>query len=246
MVEGFDPMNENFPELYYNLTLELINTDLYPNGYEVFILNFKDGGRDLRLNANVLLKALEKIHEICPMYKIVLTGLSMGGSIGRYALAKTEDQDGTHNVGLFVSYDSPQAGAHLSPGLQDWIKGQSSSEEAIRIMQDNLKSVAAKQMLLYNTYAPNHIFLNDFYTELNSYNGDGYPHQSYNVSVSNGSFNATWGKSSVGRHLLTLKVNDNLIHHENAVDWDCYTGSKTTDITMKRYGDIFSIPFFRA
>ena len=61
MVEGFDPLNENFAELYYNLTLELVNTDLYPNGYEVFILNFNEGGRDLRLNANVVSKAIEKV-----------------------------------------------------------------------------------------------------------------------------------------------------------------------------------------
>ena len=243
MVEGFDPLNDKFPEIYYNLTWYLVNTDLIPNGYEVFILNFNNGGRDLRLNATVLLKAIEKIHEICPSYKIVLAGLSMGGPIGRYALAKVEQYSGTHNVGLFVSYDSPQAGAHVSPGLQDWIKQQNPNEGAVGELQANLQSVAAKQMLLYNTYDPNHIFFHEFYDELNALNGDGYPHQSYNVSASNGNFQATWGKSSVGRHLLTLKINDNLIHHENAVDWDCFTGSKITNITMKRYADIFNNPF---
>lgn len=118
MVEGFDPPNEKFPELYYNLTWELVNTDLYPHGYEVFILNFHDGGRDLRPNADVLIKAIEKVHEICPNYKIVVAGLSMGGPIARYALAKREGQGGAHNVGLFLSYDSPQRWAHVSPDLQ--------------------------------------------------------------------------------------------------------------------------------
>ncbi len=245
LVEGFDPLNEKFPEEYYNLTWQLIHNDLYPNGYEVFILNFYEGGADLTDNAEVLLKAIEKIHEICPNYKIALAGLSMGGPIGRYALAKKEDQGGTHNVGLFLSYDSPQAGAHVSPGLQDWIKGQNPNEGVIGDLQANLQSVAAKQMLLYNTYDPDHTFFNTFYGTLNNLNGDGYPHQSYNVSVSNGNFQATYGKSSVGRHILTLKINDNLIHHENAVDWDCFTGSKITDITTRRFGDIFSIPFFR-
>jgi hypothetical protein len=133
MVEGFDPLNEKFAEDYYNLTWELVNTDLYPIGYEVFILNFSDGGTDLRDNAVVLLKALEKIHEICPSYKIALAGLSMGGPIGRYALANKESQGGTHNVGLFLSYDSPQYGAHLNPGLQDWIYEQDPGNESIRM-----------------------------------------------------------------------------------------------------------------
>jgi hypothetical protein len=242
LVEGFDPTNDKFAELYYNLTWDLVNTDLYPNGYEVFILNFHDGGRDLRLNADVLLKALEKIHEICPYYQIAVGGLSMGGPITRYALAKKEDQGGTHDVGLFLSYDSPQRWAHVNPNLQDWIKDQSTSQEAIRILQDNLKSVAAKQMLRYNTYEPDHASRIAFYNEMNVLNGDGYPHQSYNVSVSNGNFNATWGYESVGRHLLTLKINDELIHDVAAVDMDCGTGSMMTDITMKRYGDVFSNP----
>ena len=77
MIEGFDPLNEKFAETYYNLTWELVNTDLYPNGYEVFILNFQDGGRDLRLNADIVMKAIENIHEICPNYQIVVSGLSM-------------------------------------------------------------------------------------------------------------------------------------------------------------------------
>jgi hypothetical protein len=242
LVEGFDPTNDKFPELYYNLTWDLVNTDLYPNEYEVFILNFHDGGRDLRLNADVLFKALEKIHVICPNYKIAVAGLSMGGPITRYSLAKKESQGGTHNVGLFLSYDSPQDGAHVNPGMQDWIKDQNANQEAIRIMQDNLKSVAAKQMLRYNTYEPEHESRLAFYNEMNELNGDGYPHQSYNASVSNGNFNATWGYESVGRHLLTLKINDQMIHSENAVHLDCGSGSKMTDITMNRYGDIFYNP----
>lgn len=124
MVEGFDPLNEKFPEVYYNLTWNLINTDLYPNGYVVFILNFNNGGRDLGLNAEVLMKAIEKVHEICPNYKIALAGLSMGGPIARYALAKKEHEGGIHHVGLFLPYDSPQDGAHVNPDLQDWIAMQ--------------------------------------------------------------------------------------------------------------------------
>jgi hypothetical protein len=158
MVEGFDPLNEKFPEVYYNLTWELINTDLYPNNYEVFILNFNDGGRDLRLNANVLLlKALEKVHEdLSEVTKLSLAGLSMGGPIGRYALAKKgKPRVELHHVGLFLSYDSPQWWAHVSPDLQDWIKIQNPNDGAIGVLQANLQSDRCEaDAVLYNTYDP--------------------------------------------------------------------------------------------
>ncbi|MFA6981202.1 MAG: T9SS type A sorting domain-containing protein [Ignavibacteriaceae bacterium] len=243
IVEGFDPTNDNLPELYYNLTWELINTDLYPNGYEVFILNFNNGGRDLRLNAEVLLKAIEKVHQLCPNFKIAVAGLSMGGTIARYALAKSEGQGGTHNVGLLLSYDSPQQWAHISPDLQDWIKIQDPNDGAIGILQANLQSMAAKQILFYDTYDPNTTNRLTFYNELNTLNGNGYPHQSYNVAVSNGNFNAFRGFGQVGRHVMTLKINNNLIKDVPAVQNDCGTGSMITNLTTKRYGDIFSSPF---
>lgn len=247
MVEGFDPLSEKFPEDYYNLTWDLVNTDLIPNGYEVFILNFHDGGRDLRLNAEVVLKALEKIHEICPNYKIALAGLSMGGPIARYALAKKEGLGGTHDVGLFLSYDSPQGdvhSVHVSPNMQDWIYTLDPNIGAVAKMQAGLQSVAAKQMLEYNTYDRQHILHDEFYDDLNTRNGDGYPHQSYNVAVSNGSFIANPGYGSEGRHLMTLKINDNLINQVPAVRLDCGTGSKISDIRMRRFGDVFPNPFF--
>lgn len=247
MVEGFDPLNEKFPEEYYNLTWDLVNTDLIPNGYEVFILNFHDGGRDLRLNAEVVLKALERVHEICPNYRIALAGLSMGGPIARYALAKTEGLGGTHDVGLFLSYDSPQGevnSVHVNPNMQDWIYTLDPNTGAVGKMQASLQSVAAKQMLIYNTYDRGRILHDEFYDDLGSRNGDGYPHQSYNVAVSNGNFIANPGYASEGRHLMTLRINDNLINQVPAVRLDCGTGSKISDITTRRFGDLFPNPFF--
>ncbi len=243
MVEGFDPLNDKFPDTYYNLTWELINTDLYPNNFEVFILNFNDGGRDLRLNAEVVTKAIRKIREVCPNYKIVIAGLSMGGPIVRYALSKMESQDRFHHVGLFLSYDSPQWWAHISPDLQDWIKIQNPNDGAIGKLQETLQSVAAKQMLYYNTYDPNNTYRLSFYNELNNMNENGYPHKSYNVAVSNGNFKATWGYGQVGRHLMTLKINNLLIKDVPAVQLDCGAGSMFSNLTTKRYGDILHNPF---
>lgn len=140
------------------------------------ILNFHNGGRDSRLNADVVLK--ERVHEICPNYKIALAGLSMGGPIARYALAKREGLGRTHDVGLFLSYYSPQSklsSVHVSPDMQEWIYTLDPNIGAVAKMQASLQSVAAKQMLAYNTYDRNHTLHNLFYDSLNALNGDGGP-----------------------------------------------------------------------
>ncbi len=134
--------------------------------------------------------------------------------------------------------------AHVSPSLQDWIYDQDPSNQAINEMQLNLKSMAAKEMLYYDTYERDHTSRIQFYNELNALNGDGYPHQSYNVAVSNGNFTATYGYGDIGRALLTLKVNDLLFQTVNAVQNDCGTGSMISDITTTRFGDLFPNPIY--
>jgi len=243
VVEGFDPLNYKFPEWYYVLVWDLVNDDVYPVGFEVFFLNFSDGGADIRDNAGVVSRDLEKIHEICPHSEIALFGLSMGGLISRYALAESENDGDPHHVGLFVSFDSPQQMAHASPDLQDWIAGEDPNEGAIGHLQQALHSVAAKQILGYNTYDREHVFHDGFYDELDALNANAYPHRSFNGAISNGNFGAKWGYESVGRHLMTLRINENLIEDVPAVRLDCGAGSLMSDLTMRRYGDIFNNPF---
>jgi hypothetical protein len=246
IVDGFDPQNELFPENYYRLLQEIIDVDLRSGlGYEVFILNFADGGRDLRFNAAVVLAALEKVHEICPSYQICLVGLSMGGLISRYALARAESEHTAHNVGLFVSFDAPQQQANVNPDLQDWIMSQAPTG-AVGRWQERLQSVAAKQMLGYNTYDPTHTYHDALFHDLRALNGDGYPHKSYNVAVSNGNFSATWGYGMVGRRMATLKVflNGGLLTYHNmlAEQLDVATGSMMSNIAGRQIGSILHNP----
>src|SRR5262249_37950726 len=148
LVEAIDVANETFPEQYYRSAFDLITKDLYrDNNCEVFILNFHKGGQDIRLNADVVSRALDAIHAVSPTYQVVVVGLSMGGVITRYALAKTEAQGGDHHVGLFISYDSPQGrlgGANVNPDLQDKLFLQDSTIAAIAALQHVFQSDAAK------------------------------------------------------------------------------------------------------
>ncbi|MDD5765156.1 MAG: hypothetical protein PHW79_02720 [Candidatus Marinimicrobia bacterium] len=246
IVEGFDPLNENYPSYYLDLVKPLIYEDLDDYGYDFFFLNFADGGKDMRDNANVVLQALEKISSLYsnPDQKICIAGLSMGGVIARYALAYAEENDIDHNVGLFLSFDSPQKGAHISPDLQGWIKNQDDSNEAVKTMQHKVSSVAAQQLLMSNAYDPDHSEYNSFYNELNSLNGSGYPTSCYNVAISNGTLDATYGAADDGRHILTLTIADNLIKTVNAVAYDNHPGSMISDITTSMSGVTWILQIF--
>src|SRR5438552_780081 len=114
MVESIDWSNQTFPESY---TLNYVNfvDAMYAQNFEVFVLNFNQGGGDILSNANVFDAALGKVRQLCPQYKIGVIGFSMGAVIARYALARQESQGFDHHVGMFVAYDSPLNGAWLKP-----------------------------------------------------------------------------------------------------------------------------------
>ena len=57
IVEGIDPNNGTFPEAVYESARSLVDNDLDPNVYEVFILNWRHGGGAIQSNAAVLRKA---------------------------------------------------------------------------------------------------------------------------------------------------------------------------------------------
>lgn len=81
MVEGIDAAQQNGPAAYYALGLELFQAG-QANGADVAILDFADGGRDMALNANVVMDAINLVRR----YKtdasrgIDLIGVSMGES----------------------------------------------------------------------------------------------------------------------------------------------------------------------
>ncbi|MBT6471339.1 MAG: hypothetical protein HOK52_08780, partial [Candidatus Marinimicrobia bacterium] len=208
LVEGFDPLNTRYPSYYYSLSNDLIIESLSPNNYTTFILNFNNGGEDMRINSDVLLNALNKISEICPNHLVTLVGLSMGGVIGHYTLSKAENDNIAHNVGVFISYDSPQQGANINYSLQSYIGGLDPSLiPQIQDLHSALNSMASKQLLIQNFFdvieSNGHgAEYNSFYNEMVSY---GYPDQCTNIAVSNGSLQASFDTSILSQPLFTLE-----------------------------------------
>ncbi len=190
VVEGIDADNATGVNDYY--FIGDFQNDLFKAGRErgadVLILNFKYGGRDMRLNADVVQSAVQYVNGIkTGSRKIDVAGVSMGGVVTRYALADMEANGLAHNVARFVSVDAPQQGAVLDADLLDWMEDPPLYASGFE-PPANVTSVAGRQLLQYNPFDNASPTLHQqFYSELSTLNGDGYPHQTVeNIGVSFG------------------------------------------------------------
>lgn len=197
VVEGFDPDNSDTPAINYGLGYDLIET-ARSQGYDVFIMEWVDGGADMTKNRDVFLGACQLLHRLLGTTEaaIQVVGVSMGGVVSRDGLAYAEDnlfahpgQYLEHYVNTFVSFDAPQQGGHMNTRLQSVFKDNGSSTQQI-----TLQSMAAKQLLYEDVYDETYSIHNDFYRALRSLHNDeqpfgvtnGYPRRCMNFTLSNG------------------------------------------------------------
>lgn len=140
IAEGFDPESVLYPEkrgggstlkhFIDNLhdaelsLLSLLKGDT--SEYDLVYIDWDNGIGDIRKNAETLEKVIDWVnaeksrnHSIEPN---VLLGQSMGGLIGRYALATMEKNAREHQVRLFVAHDSPFQGANTPVSAQFFIR----------------------------------------------------------------------------------------------------------------------------
>ena len=184
IVEGFDPKNildpsaENYPARYYNSAEEFVR-QANDYGVDVAVLNFDDGGKSLIANADVVGNAVRFVSaNKTGNTPVRLAGVSMGGVIARYALAKAEESSNELDVSHLLSLDAPQQGAVIDDAFQDYIKAEDEHDAPYPI-----KTMAAKQMLVYNTYDSDGGIHDEFYDVINNTNGDGYPELTRNIGV---------------------------------------------------------------
>ncbi|UPQ80020.1 T9SS type A sorting domain-containing protein [Flavobacterium azooxidireducens] len=192
--EGFDIVVLNFPQ--------------YSPADGIVI----DGGADfIQRNAMILVELINQINaQKVGTEKNVVIGPSMGGLISRYALRYMEQNDMEHDTRLYISFDSPHLGANVPIGFQHLFNymanGPLGDVTLQEIVNSVLSSPAAKQMLLDHytghlqtgsatefdnatqlpTGAPN--FRTAFQNELNTM---GFPTETRNVAISNGSGSGT-------------------------------------------------------
>jgi pimeloyl-ACP methyl ester carboxylesterase len=178
--EGFDAYNTNPQEMYYHAAADLIEC-FNDHGYDVFLLDNFFGTQDIRNNAAVFASAVQYISYLYGGELVVAGGVSMGGIISRYALAKAEQDNNPLPVHTFIAIDSPHQGAVISEPLQNFKK---ENEEDDEFAKHALSNTAAKQLLIYNAYDPGGGIHDAFFNELNTMNGNGYPHLTRNIGVS--------------------------------------------------------------
>lgn len=121
--KGWDPLNtgdgwnlcyDRYPLISANDPSAEMNT-----GWDIFFVKWADAG--ISLNTNVL-HAIQAVNLINSTYgpfpNCVLIGMSMGGILGRYALAKSETDGAPLPITKFISVEGEQQGAHINLSFQ--------------------------------------------------------------------------------------------------------------------------------
>jgi hypothetical protein len=187
--------------------------ELQDKGYDVTLVNFPNGADFIERNAMAVVALLQrensKLSENSSTEKITLIGPSMGGLISRYALSYMEKNNIPHNTKLWVSFDSPHHGANIPLSSQAnlfFLGTTAESKEAKDKFIENFLSPAARQMLIEqmenypnptlltsrNSKNNNHPFRQQFLQNLTTNgveNSNGFPKQTRNIAVINGTTN---------------------------------------------------------
>ncbi|QNK77456.1 T9SS type A sorting domain-containing protein [Winogradskyella sp. PAMC22761] len=176
-----------------------------------------DGGSDfIERNAMLLTKLIEIINvdkaSNSPEQNVII-GPSMGGLISRYALNYMEANSIDADTRLYISFDAPHNGANVPIGLQHQLNYLAYNAlypvtELEPVIEDLLKSTASKQLLVdhfeahlsgddlvtFNasaTLPEPHPFRTIFENNINSLTTSGFPENTRNVAVINGSGNGS-------------------------------------------------------
>jgi hypothetical protein len=213
ILEGWDPTNYRTLDIIYsetNVTWDG-NTEggflpsLHNRGYDVILMNYKDGGGAIQDNAMVLRKFLDELNKILAannsQNEIVIIGESMGGLVARYALAYMESIGEDHRTKLFMTMDTPNQGAYISysvqhlgkiafdiiplldifgNGLSEFI-GEEITSNDIETANKMLNAISSKQMLVYYRpdcspeYPAPSPLRTQLLNEFNSFGNNGYP-----------------------------------------------------------------------
>src|SRR5690606_34338406 len=98
---------------------------LEEEGYDLVYVDYEHGADYIERNAKLLKTVIRLINDTLQMEgsneAITVLGISMGGVVARWALVEMERSEETHNVGTFISFDSPHNGAYVPAGLQEMI-----------------------------------------------------------------------------------------------------------------------------
>ncbi|MCE7925327.1 MAG: T9SS C-terminal target domain-containing protein [Haliscomenobacteraceae bacterium CHB4] len=143
-----DPANPGIPHTPQFALLPELVAQLQSRDYDLVYVDFANGGNYIQANANFLIEVLEWVNATkIGTEQSVLLGASMGGIVGRYALAKMEQEGKSHCVGLFGTFDTPHNGANIPLSVQalGWFYHATGNSEEIWAA---LNTPAARQQII--------------------------------------------------------------------------------------------------
>jgi hypothetical protein len=176
--EGFDPYNTTYSE-YLRYKGKNLFEPFIQAGYKIYFLNYNYNSQDMRNSSAIFNSASRYISSINSNTHMLAAGVSMGGVIVRYALAKAENDGNPLPFNKFISIDAPQQGAVFDEPFQDFLRENNNITD---FQRHGLNNDAAKQLLKKNSFGD---LYSSFYSELNNLNGGiGYPSLTENIGVS--------------------------------------------------------------
>ncbi len=178
ITEGFDPYNTTYSE-YLRYKGKNLFEPFIQAGYKIYFLNYNYNSQDMRNSSAIFNSASRYISSINSNTQMLAAGVSMGGVIVRYALAKAENDGNPLPFNKFISIDAPQQGAVFDEPFQDFLRDNNNITD---FQRHGLNNDAAKQLLKKNSFGD---LYSSFYSELNNLNGGiGYPSLTENIGVS--------------------------------------------------------------
>lgn len=208
--------NNGFGLLNWNTFIDGINNIHYPQminlqeaidslltlGFDIGFVDFRSNRSTIQKNSNGLISLLNQVNEILDKNNskegIHLMGASMGGLIARTALVKMEKNSCCHGVKVFYTFSTPHRGANIPLAIQRLtfdlgynynILGK--ADKARLNYSQVLNSPAARQMLIAHNEISANLDHSMFMQFLDSI---GYPEDTYNVAITDGSLNQLFQK----------------------------------------------------
>ncbi len=196
-----------------------------PNDYDIVYVNWANGTDYLQRNAYALEEVIHWVNQrkalAGSVEPNVVWGQSMGGVIARYALRDMENRGEVHDTWLYISQDAPHQGANVPIGFQyavrhliDQFIDTPLGDFSIPVMDNDLElgnvqtllNAPATRQLLHYYISSNFGMDNSAHTawqaELQAL---GYPQQTRNIALSNGSHCAVGQEIAPGATLLSLQ-----------------------------------------
>jgi hypothetical protein len=208
---------------------------LINDGYDFVFVDFERGADYIQKNGLLLMEVIrqinaKKVQNDCRAKNVVI-GASMGGQVARWALKKMEQAGENHDSHTYVSFDSPQKGAHISLSTQAaafWASRSGINTGSPSLWQ-KLNFPAARQLLFDNLgtaeranriavgrwevsgldgFGDIRFISTDFKCLRTQYVAEmaalGYPQQTRNVAIACGGFNGTPQGYSNGQRLFDV------------------------------------------